>query len=247
MTTSGCDSSSREGLHVLAVAAAEDAVFVLEQHHVDVEPAEEPRGPHVVAPDALRDRREHTGPLGARLLVDDHHPLDAVDACNPLQAGVNVGGERADAADPRWIGGNDRGTQSGAPPRRPPRTLSGNGGDERHPTTRPVRTGSAQRRSAGTASASRTGGPPSRRRGPAQTTSSAGQPTHVNSPGVGTNSPASMRAIAAESSASSAGTSVARERRRDDGVGALEERVDHLDLLVARPEARERVDEPLER
>ena len=39
--------------------------------------------------------------------------------------------------------------------------------------------------------------PPRADAGPAQTTSSAGQPEHVNSPGDGTNSPASIRAIAA--------------------------------------------------
>ena len=37
--------------HVLAVAAAEDAVLVLEQDDVDVEPAEDPRRAHVVAAD----------------------------------------------------------------------------------------------------------------------------------------------------------------------------------------------------
>ena len=48
----------REREHVLAVAAAEDAVLVLEQHDVDVEPPEHPRGADVVAADGLRDRRE---------------------------------------------------------------------------------------------------------------------------------------------------------------------------------------------
>ena len=43
--------------------------------------------------------------------------------------------------------------------------------------------------------------------GPAQTRSSAGQPAQANSLGVGRNSPAWMRAIAADSSASSSGTS----------------------------------------
>ena len=68
----------------------------------------------------------------------------------------------------------------------------------------------------------------------------------MNSPGLGTNSPASIRAIAPESSASSAGRSAPRERRADDVVGALEEDVGDLDLLVARAQAAERVDEPLE-
>ena len=46
-----------------------------------------------------------------------------------------------------------------------------------------------------------------RRRVPAQTTSSAGQSAHARSLGVGTNAPARMRPIAAESCASSCGTS----------------------------------------
>ena len=41
-------------------------------------------------------------------------------------------------------------------------------------------------------------------------------------------------------------TCVARERRRDDGVRALEEVVDDLDVLRAGAEARERIDEPLQ-
>ena len=39
---------------------------------------------------------------------------------------------------------------------------------------------------------------------------------------------------------------IVRERRRDDGIRALEEVVDDLDLLRTGTEARERVDEPLQ-
>ncbi len=82
--------------------------------------------------------------------------------------------------------------------------------------------------------------------GPAQTTSSAGQPLHVNSSGDGVNSPASMRRIAADSSSSSPGSSCRSNVRRDDGVGALEEVVDDLDLVGSGAEARKRVHEPLQ-
>ena len=68
----------------------------------------------------------------------------------------------------------------------------------------------------------------------------------MNSLGVGTNSPARILPIASDSSASSAGTSARAKVRRDDGVGALEEVVDDLDLLGPGAEARERVDEPLQ-
>ncbi len=66
--------------HVLAVGAAEDPVLVLEQHDVDVHPAEHPRGAHVVAANGLRDRREQSAPLRARRLVHDRDELDALDA-----------------------------------------------------------------------------------------------------------------------------------------------------------------------
>ena len=79
VTTSGCASSSRERQHVLAVAAAEDPVLVLEQHDVDVEPPEHPGGADVVAADGLRDRREQPAPLRARRLVDDRDEIGALD------------------------------------------------------------------------------------------------------------------------------------------------------------------------
>ncbi len=69
---------------------------------------------------------------------------------------------------------------------------------------------------------------------------------HANSLGDGRNSPAWIRAIPADSSASSA-RSRAVERRRDDGVRPLEEVVDDLDLLGSGAEAGERVDETLQR
>ena len=82
--------------------------------------------------------------------------------------------------------------------------------------------------------------------GPAHTRSSAGQPEHLNSLGVGTNSPASIGAIAADSSASSAGSSSRSNVVATTASGALEEVVDDLDLVGAGAEARERVDEPLQ-
>ena len=61
---------------VLAVGAAEDAVLVLEEHDVDVEPAEHARGADVVAADRLPDRREERAPLRARRLVQDRDDVD---------------------------------------------------------------------------------------------------------------------------------------------------------------------------
>ena len=55
-----------------------------------------------------------------------------------------------------------------------------------------------------------------------------------------------MRAIAADSSASSSGTSARVKTRLDGRVRPLEEVVDDLDLLRPGAEARERVDEPLQ-
>ena len=55
-----------------------------------------------------------------------------------------------------------------------------------------------------------------------------------------------MRAIAAESSASSSGTSARVKTASTGSVRPLEEVVDDLDLLRAGAEARERVDEPLQ-
>ena len=102
----------RERQHVLAVGAAEDPVLVLEQHDVDVEPAEDPRRADVVATDRLRDRREHAAPLRARRLVDDRDEIDALDAFDVVERAAQVGGERADAAGARRIRGDDRGTHS---------------------------------------------------------------------------------------------------------------------------------------
>ena len=96
---------------VVAVAASEDPVFVLEEDDVDVESAEDPGRPHVVVPHCLVDRRRHTRPLGTGGLVDDHDLLDPFDLVQSQQGRADVGRERADSAGARWIGGNDRGAQ----------------------------------------------------------------------------------------------------------------------------------------
>ena len=108
----------REREHVLAVGAAEDPVFVLEQDDVDVEPAEDPRRADVVASDRLGDRRENAAPLRARRLVDDRDEIDALDAFDVVERAAQVGRERADAADPRRVRGDDRGTHQPQPPSR---------------------------------------------------------------------------------------------------------------------------------
>ena len=68
----------------------------------------------------------------------------------------------------------------------------------------------------------------------------------MNSLGVGTNSPARIRPIASESSASSAGTSARANVVETTASGPLEEVVDDLDLVRPGAEAGERVDEPLQ-
>ena len=69
---------AREREHVLAVAAAEDAVLVLEKHDVDVGAAERACGANVVAARPLRDGAQDLGPLRARRLVDDDELTDVV-------------------------------------------------------------------------------------------------------------------------------------------------------------------------
>ena len=64
VTTNGWDSSSTSE-SIGAGLAAEDAVLVLDEHHVDVELPENPGGAHVVAPDRLGDRGRETRPLRA--------------------------------------------------------------------------------------------------------------------------------------------------------------------------------------
>ena len=94
---------------VIAVPAAEDAVLVLEQDHVDVEAAQDPGRPEIVTADRLRDRCHEARPLGAGRLVDDHHLLDAVDPVEAEQRAADVRREGADAASPRRVGRDDRG------------------------------------------------------------------------------------------------------------------------------------------
>ena len=98
---------TREGEDVLAVAAAEDPVLVLEQHDVDVDPAEHPGGTHVVAANGLRDRREHAPPLGARRLVHHRDEVGALDTGVTGQRCSDIGRECPDPADTRRVGGDD--------------------------------------------------------------------------------------------------------------------------------------------
>ena len=92
---------------VFAVAPAEDAVLMLEQHHFDVAAAEDARGPDVVAAGSLRDRRHDARPLRTRRIVDDHDLRHRLDLVQPDQRRANVGGERPDPARARWVRGDD--------------------------------------------------------------------------------------------------------------------------------------------
>ncbi len=84
------------------------------------------------------------------------------------------------------------------------------------------------------------------RRGPAHTRSRAGHPAQVNSLGVGTNSPESIRAIAADSSASSPSISSRANVVETTASARSRKRVDDLDLVCPGPEAGECVHEPLQ-
>ena len=98
----------RERQHVLAVEAAEDAVLVLEEHDVDIEPAEHARGADVVAADRLPDRREERAPLWAGRLVQDRDDVDALDVVDAEERPSQVSREGADAAGARRKCGDDR-------------------------------------------------------------------------------------------------------------------------------------------
>ena len=109
------DDGLRELVHqredILAVASAEDPVLVLQEHDLDVEPAEDPGGANVVAAHPLSDRRHQSRPLRARGLVDHDDLLDPVDPVHAKQGRMQVGGKSADAAGARRIGRDDRGTR----------------------------------------------------------------------------------------------------------------------------------------
>ena len=109
VTTSGWVSSSTRDADVAPVASSEDAVLVLQEDDVDIEPAEDARGADIVATDTLRDRRHEPRALRPRRLVDDHDLLDAVDPVEAEQGPADVRCEGADAAGPRRVGGDDRG------------------------------------------------------------------------------------------------------------------------------------------
>ena len=94
---------------VAPVAPPEDAVLVLQEDDVDIEPAEDPCGADIVATNTLRDRGHEPRALRPRRLVDDHELLDAVDPIEAEQGAADVRCEGADAASPRRVGGDDRG------------------------------------------------------------------------------------------------------------------------------------------
>jgi hypothetical protein len=96
VTTSGCASSS-----------ASETTY---SPSAPPKPPEDPRRAHVVAANRLRDHGHEAGPLRPRRLVDDDHALDPLDPVEAEQRGAHVGGEGADAAGARRIGGNDRGS-----------------------------------------------------------------------------------------------------------------------------------------
>ena len=83
-------------------------------------------------------------------------------------------------------------------------------------------------------------------RGPAQTRSSAGHPAQAKSLGEWVE----LSRLNARDSRGQLSFErrdlVAREHRRNDRVRALEEVVDDFDVLRARPEARKRIDQPLQ-
>ena len=100
---------------VLAVAAAEDAVLVLEQHDVNVRAPQCPRRANVVAARSLGDGLEDLRPLRVRRLVDHDHRPDTVDIGQLQQLVSDVVGECADPASAGRVRREDRGTHGVRP------------------------------------------------------------------------------------------------------------------------------------
>ena len=92
---------------VFPVSPTEDAVLMLEQHHLDVATAENARSPDIVAAGSLRDRRHDARPLRTGRIVDDHDFRHRLDLVQPDQRCTNVRGERPDPACARWVRGDD--------------------------------------------------------------------------------------------------------------------------------------------
>ena len=76
-----------ERQHVLAVAAAEDPVLVLEQDNVNVKPAKHPGSANIIPANRLGDRREQPPTLGTRRLIHHRHEIDAPHIRSPKQRG----------------------------------------------------------------------------------------------------------------------------------------------------------------
>ena len=93
-----------ERRHVLAVAAAEDPVFVLKQDDVDVEPPQDAGRAHVIATHPLGNRRHEARTLRPRRLVHDHDLLDSVDPVDAKERATHVGGKGADPTRARGVG-----------------------------------------------------------------------------------------------------------------------------------------------
>ena len=98
----------RERQDVLAVGAAEDPEFVLEQDNVDVQPAEQPRRPHVVPSRLLGNRREEVWRFRARQVIDDRDLVDPVYPGYLEQRGADVCCKCADSACTWRIRGDNR-------------------------------------------------------------------------------------------------------------------------------------------
>jgi len=93
--------------HIGSGLAAEDAVLVLDEHHVGAPTVQQRGHRHIVGPDVLPDDRQHLG-FGCRMVVT--HNRDDIDiqrGIDPEQGRPKIAGERADATGARRVRGDN--------------------------------------------------------------------------------------------------------------------------------------------
>jgi len=100
----------REGEGVRPVLAAEDAVLVLEQNDVDIEPPECSRRADIVSASALGDGLKDLRALRTRGIVDDDKRAAILDLRDAEQRRSHVECKGSDPARARRVRREDRGT-----------------------------------------------------------------------------------------------------------------------------------------
>ena len=93
--------------HVGAGLAAEDSVFVLDQHHIGAAAVQQCRHRDVVGADVLPDDRQHLRFRSGMVIADDRDDIDVQRRVHLEQCRAKIAGKGADAARPRRIRGNN--------------------------------------------------------------------------------------------------------------------------------------------